>query len=228
MPPESGASVRLQIGHVLFMDLVGYSTLLLDEQRQCQEQLTEIVRNTEQVRAAREAGKLIRLPVGDGMALVFFDSPEAPVRCAIEISRKLKEYPQLKLRMGIHSGPINEVRDVNDRTNVAGAGINVARRVMDCGDGGHILLSKRVAEDLAQSRRWTPYLHDLGKCAVKHGVPIFLVNLYGDDFGNPELPKVIQHAQAEQAAKTAATPRFRRVHAAIAAVILFATVTALS
>ena len=148
MPAESQPSVQLQIGHVLFMDLVGYSMLLLDEQRQFQEQLTEIVRDTEQVRIAKEAGKLIRLPVGDGMALVFFDSPETPVRCAIEISKRLKEYPQLKLRMGIHSGPINEVRDVNDRTNVAGAGINLARRVMDCGDGGHILLSKRVAEDL--------------------------------------------------------------------------------
>ncbi len=161
MPAESQPSVQLQIGHVLFMDLVGYSMLLLDEQRQFQEQLTEIVRDTEQVRIAKEAGKLIRLPVGDGMALVFFDSPETPVRCAIEISKRLKEYPQLKLRMGIHSGPINEVRDVNDRTNVAGAGINLARRVMDCGDGGHILLSKRVAEDL-ESRRWTPYLHDAG------------------------------------------------------------------
>src|SRR5437763_10742899 len=135
MPSQPGTSVRLQIGHVLFMDLVGYSALLLDEQRQYLEQLTEIVRGTEQVRTATEAGHLIRLPVGDGMALVFFDSPEAPVRCAIEISKRLKEYPQLKLRMGIHRGPINEVRDVNDRTNVAGAGINLARRMMDCGVG---------------------------------------------------------------------------------------------
>ena len=231
MPAESHTTVQLQIGHVLFMDLVGYSTLLLDEQRHFQEQLTDVVRDTEQVRIAREAGKLIRLPVGDGMALVFFDSPEAPVLCAIEISKKLKEYPQLKLRMGIHSGPINEVRDVNDRTNVAGAGINLARRVMDCGDGGHILLSKRVAEDLDQSRRWTPYLHDLGECAVKHGVPIFLVNLYSDDFGNPDSPKVIQHAQAEQAAKTAAAAaprRLRGVYVAIAAAILFVAVTGLA
>ena len=142
MPTESETSVRLQIGHVLFMDLVAYSTLLLDEQRQYLEQLTEIVRGTEQVRSAKEAEKLIQLPVGDGMALVFFDSPEAPVRCAIEISKKLKEYPQLKLRMGIHSGPINEVRDVNDAANVAGAGINLAQWVMDCGDDRHILLSK--------------------------------------------------------------------------------------
>jgi serine/threonine-protein kinase len=230
MPPESGSSVQLQIGHVLFMDLVGYSTLLLDEQRQHQEQLTEIVRGTKQVRVAKEAGKLIRLPSGDGMALVFFDSPEAPVRCAIEVTKKLKEYPQLKLRMGIHSGPINEVRDVNDRTNVAGAGINLARRVMDCGDGGHILLSKRVADDLAQSRRWAPYLHDLGECAVKHGVPIFLVNFHGDGFGNPELPKLVEQSQSEQAAKAAggtAPPTFRRVYIAAACVLLLAAASAI-
>src|SRR5437879_1689701 len=228
MPAESQPSVQLQIGHVLFMDLVGYSMLLLDEQRQFQEQLTEIVRDTEQVRIAKEAGKLIRLPVGDGMALVFVDSPEAPVRCAIEISKRLKEHPQLKLRMGIHSGPINEVRDVNDRTNVAGGGINLARRVMDCGDGGHILLSKRVAEDLSHSRRWGRYLHDLGECAVKHGVPIFLVNFYGDGVGNPELPKMVQQSQSEQAAKAAAAGaprRFRRISIAIAAVIALVAAT---
>jgi len=177
------------------MDLVGYSTLLLDKQRQYLEQLTEIVRGTEQVRSAREAGKLIQLPVGDGMALVFFDSPEAPARCAIEISRKLKEYPQLKLRMGIHSGPINEVRDVNDSANVAGAGINLAQRVMDCGDDRHILLSKSVAEDLGRSREWGAYLHDLGECAVKHGVPLFLVNFYGNGVGNPELPRMVARSQ---------------------------------
>ena len=231
MPSESGTSVRLQIGHVLFMDLVGYSTLLLDEQRQYHEQLTEIVRSTEQVRSAKETGKLIRLPVGDGMALVFFDSPEAPVRCAMEVSKKLKEYPQLKLRMGIHSGPINEVLDVNDRTNVAGAGINLAQRVMDCGDGGHILLSNRVAEDLAHSRHWGPYLHDLGECAVKHGVPIFLVNFYGDGVGNSELPKAIQQARLEQAAKAAASgapQRFRRVYIAIAAAIALIALIGLS
>src|SRR5262245_34639556 len=230
MPSESATSVRLQIGHVLFMDLVGYSRLLLDEQRQYLEQLTEIVRGTKQVRIAKEAGKLIRLPVGDGMALVFFDSPEAPVRCAIEISKKLKEHLQLKLRMGIHSGPINEVRDVNDRTNVAGVGINLARRVMDCGDGGHILLSKRVAEDLAQSRRWAPYLHDLGECAVKHGVPIFLVNFHGDGFGNPELPKLVQRSQSAQAAKAAGRatpPTFRGVYVAVVTcVLLFAVASA--
>src|SRR6266403_525206 len=223
MATDSEQDIQLQIGHVLFMDVVGYSKLLLDEQRELQEQLTQIVRNTEQVRAAEATGKLIRLPAGDGMALVFFDSPEAPVRCAIEISKKLKQNPQQKLRMGIHSGPIDEVRDVNDRINVAGAGINLARRVMDWGDAGHILLSKRVAEDLAHSRQWGRYLHDLGECAGKHGVPIFLVNFYGDGIGNPELPKAIRQARLEQAAKAAATgaPRaFRRVYLAIAATVL--------
>ena len=231
MPSQTATSVRLQIGHVLFMDLVGYSRLLLDEQRQYMEQLTEIVRRTEQVRSAKEAGKLIRLPVGDGMALVFFDSPEAPVRCAIEISRKLKEYPQLKLRMGIHSGPINEVRDVNDSANVAGAGINLARRVMDCGDDRHILLSKRVAEDLGHSREWGPYLHDLGECAVKHDIPVFLVNFYRDGVGNPELPKIVEQSQSEQAAKAAAIHaprRFRVIYLAIAATIFLFAASALS
>ena len=212
---------RLEIGHVLFMDLVGYSKLLLDEQREQFQRLAEIVRDTEQVRAAEAAGKLIRLPVGDGMALVFFSSPEAPVRCAIEISERLKEYPQLKLRMGIHSGPVNEVRDVNDRANVAGAGINVAQRVMDCGDAGHVLLSKRVAEDLAHSRQWRPYLHDLGECAVKHGVPVFIVNLCTDEIGNAQLPEKVKQWQSEQAAQAvdqSSTPP--RKHVLIAGAVL--------
>ena len=215
------AGHRLEIGHVLFMDLVGYSKLLLDEQREQLQRLTEIVRDTEQVRAAEAADKLIRLPVGDGMALVFFSSPEAPVRCAIQISERLKQYPQLKLRMGIHSGPVNEVRDVNDRANVAGAGINMAQRVMDCGDAGHILLSKRVAEDLAHSRQWRGYLHDLGECAVKHGVPIFLVNLYTDEIGNAQLPEKVKQWQSEQAAQAvdqSSTPP--RKHVLIAGAVL--------
>src|SRR4029077_1369477 len=188
MAGSSKSDIPLEIGHVLFMDVVGYSKLLINEQRELQEQLSEIVRSTEQFRAAEAAGKLIRVPAGDGMALVFFNSPEAPVRCAIEISKKLKQHPQLKLRMGIHSGPVNEVRDVNDRPNVAGAGINIAQRVMDCGDAGHILLSKRVADDLAQYNEWQPYLHELCEVEVKHGVFIAVVNLYGDQFGNSEVP----------------------------------------
>jgi len=215
------AGHRLEIGHVLFMDVVGYSKLLLDEQREQLQHLTEIVLNAEQVRAAEAADKLIRLPVGDGMALVFFSSPEAPVRCAIEISERLKQYPQLKLRMGIHSGPVNEVQDVNDRANVAGAGINLAQRVMDCGDAGHILLSKRVAEDLAHSRQWRAYLHDLGECAVKHGVPVFIVNLYTDEIGNAQLPEKVKQWQSEQAAQAAdqsSTPP--RKHVLIAGAVL--------
>src|SRR5216110_1834648 len=219
MSTSSGAGVQLEIGHVLFIDLVGYSKLLLDEQRELLERLTEVVRNTEQVRAAEAADKLIRLPAGDGMALVFFNSPEAPVQCAIEITKKLKQHPQLKLRMGIHSGPVNEVQDVNGRANVAGAGINIAQRVMDCGDTGHILLSKRVAEDLTQSRQWRPYLHDLGECAVKHSVPISIVNLYTDEIGNAQLPQKVKQWQSEQAAQAAdGSPSiFRRTGLLIAA-----------
>jgi TolB-like protein/Tfp pilus assembly protein PilF len=231
MAEEETSKIRLEIGHVLFMDLVGYSKLLLDEQREQLQRLTEIVRDTEQVRAAESVDKLIRLPVGDGMALVFFNSPEAPVQCAIEISKKLKQYPQLKLRMGIHSGPVNEVRDVNDRTNVAGAGINIAQRVMDCGDAGHILLSKRVAEDLAHSRQWRPYLHDLGECAVKHGVPIFIVNLYADGIGNAQSPekfKQWQSEQAEQAAASGSSSVPRRKYVLIAAGALLIAITGFS
>jgi len=177
MSAEAGSALQLEIGHVLFMDMVGYSRLLVDQQHELQRGLTEIVQSTEQVCLAEAAGKLIRIPAGDGMALIFFNSPEAPVRCALEISKKLKEHPQLQLRMGIHSGPVNEVRDVNDRTNVAGAGINIAQRVMDCGDAGHILLSQRIAEDLKHYRQWQPHLHDLGECEVKHGARIHMFNL---------------------------------------------------
>ena len=223
MSSESKSDVQLEIGHVLFMDVVGYSKLLINEQREVQEQLNQIVRSTEQFRIAEAAGKLVRLPVGDGMALVFFNSPEAPVKCAVEISKALKNHPDLQVRMGVHSGPINEVRDVNDRTNIAGAGINMAQRVMDCADGGHILLSKRVAEDLAQSGHWRPLLHDLGECAVKHGVSIAVMNLYNDEVGNPQLPEKLKKAQEEQAAAAAASrppPTLRRKHVLIAASLL--------
>src|SRR5215475_6081236 len=224
------AAVRLEIGHVLFMDLVGYSKLLLDEQREQLQRLIEIVRSTEQVQAAEATDKLIRLPAGDGMALVFFNSPEAPVRCAIEISKKLKQHPRLKLRMGVHSGPVGEVHDVNGRTNVAGAGINIAQRVMDCGDAGHILLSKRVGEDLAHSRQWRPYLHELGECAVKHGIPIFIVNLYTDEIGNAQLPEKVKQWQSELAAQSASdSPSvFRRLSVLIAAGALLISIVGFS
>jgi TolB-like protein/class 3 adenylate cyclase/Flp pilus assembly protein TadD len=222
MAAETRTHSELEIGHVLFMDVVGYSKLLINEQREIQGQLTQIVRGTEHFRAAEAAGKLIRLPVGDGMALVFFNSPEAPVQCALEITEALKAYPQLQLRMGIHSGPVSGVTDVNDRSNIAGAGINMAQRVMDCGDAGHILLSKRAADDLAQDGRWRPQLHELGECAVKHGVGVFVVNLYTDKIGNPRLPEKIKLARQEQAAAT-----FRRRSVLMGAAVLLAAVLAL-
>ncbi len=188
MPPEQPETeVQLEIGHVLFIDIVGYSKALIDDQRALQQDLNDVVRKAEQFRAADSAGKLIRLPTGDGMALVFFTSPEAPLQCAIQIADALKSHPRLRLRMGINTGPVSGVADVNDRSNVAGAGINIAQRVMDLGDAGHILLSKRAAEDLSQYRRWEPYLHEVGEVEVKHGVRIGIVNFYTDTIGNPEL-----------------------------------------
>jgi TolB-like protein/Tfp pilus assembly protein PilF len=221
MSNSAGAGVRLEIGHVLFMDLVGYSKLLLDEQREVLQRLTEVVLSTEQVRDAEDRRKLIRLPTGDGMALVFLDSPEAPVRCAMEIAKALRDHPQIHLRMGVHSGPINEVQDVNDRPNVAGAGINIAQRVMDCGDAGHILISKRLADDLAHSRQWRSYLHDLGKCIVKHGAAISVVNFYSDEIGNPRLPEKFKQWRSEQAAQAAGSSSvLSRKYALIAAAAL--------
>ncbi len=187
MPNEQ--ELRAEIGHVLFVDLVGYSKRLIDEQGELLEQLKELVRGSEQVRAAKEAGQLIQLATGDGMALVFRNSAEAPAQCALELARADQQHPGIQLRMGIHSGPINQVSDVNERANVTGAGINLAQRVMDCGDAGHILLSKRAADDLAQYRHWQPRLHDVGEVEVKHGVRLEIVNLHGEGFGNPAPPE---------------------------------------
>jgi TolB-like protein/class 3 adenylate cyclase len=179
---------RLEIAHVLFMDIVGYSTLLTDEQSEALQELNRIVRSTEAAREAEAAGGLTVLPTGDGMALVFTGSVEEPAECALEISQALRAQPSLPVRMGIHSGPIHHVKDANGRENIAGVGINIAQRVMDCGDAGHILVSKRVADDLAQQRRWQPYLHELGDVEVKHGVVVSLVNLYAETIGNPTPP----------------------------------------
>src|SRR6059058_2213304 len=188
MPSEHSSDVKFEIGHVLFIDIVGYSKLLITEQSERLETLKKIVRGTEQFRLAEAEGKLLRLPTGDGGALVFRNSPEAPVLCALEISKALKAHPELRVRMGIHSGPVNEITDLNEQANIAGAGINIAQRVMDCADAGHILLSRHVAEDLEHYPRWQPYLHELGECEVKHGVRVSIVNLYTDDAGNPALP----------------------------------------
>ena len=187
-PVKSKPDLPLEIAHLLLIDVVGYSKLLVNEQIELLQQLNQIVRGTESFRTAEASGTLIRVPTGDGMALLFFRSPEEPAQCALEISEALKGYPRIKLRMGVHSGPVNQVTDVNDRTNIAGAGINVAQRVMDCGDAGHILLSKHLADDLAEYRRWRPHLHDLGECEVKYGLRLHLVNLYKDNLGNPHVP----------------------------------------
>src|SRR5438552_6362274 len=201
MAESLSSDIQLEIAHVLFIDIVGYSKLLIDEQRELQQQLNQIVRNTDQFRTAETAEKLVRLPTGDGMALVFFTSPEMPVQCALEISEALQNHPQLKLRMGINTGPVSGVADVNDKSNVAGAGINLAQRVMGLGDSGHILLSKRAAEDLVQYRQWKPNLHDLGEVEVKHGVKISLVNLYTDKLGNPQLPEKLKQFYRNKAAQ---------------------------
>jgi len=185
---ETQLDLHLEIAHVLFIDIVGYSKLLINEQGEVLQQLNQIVRNTTQFRMAEASGELIRLPTGDGMILVFLHSAEAPVQCAIEISEALRSYPKIQLRMGVHSGPVNQITDVNDKSNLTGAGINVAQRIMDCGDAGHILLSKRVADDLTHYRQWQSCLHDVGEFEVKHGVKVHVVNLYTDDLGNAALP----------------------------------------
>ena len=197
MTPEGESRPKVEIGHVLMLDVVAYSTLLITEQSRIMSELKRIVRSTARLQQAEANGKLVCVPTGDGMLLVFFNEPEAPIVCAMEISAAIKNHPEIRLRMGIHSGPVNQVLDVNERANVAGAGIDMAQRVMDCGDAGHILLSKRVADDLAPFPRWNPHLHDLGECEVKHGRKVSLVNFYTDTVGNPELPKKCALAKAK-------------------------------
>jgi TolB-like protein/Flp pilus assembly protein TadD len=198
MAAETEDNLRLEIGHVLFIDLVGYSKLLIDEQKEQMRRLTDIVLATRPVQEATNE-QLVRLPTGDGMALVFRNSLEEPARCALEIARALRVHPEIRVRMGIHSGPVSEVSDVNERANIAGAGINLAQRVMNCGDAGHILVSQRVAEDLVEYRQWAPYLHELGECEVKHGLKVSLTNLYGDDFGNATVPAKLAGRPAPEA-----------------------------
>ena len=205
MEDDEKTKPRLEIAHVLFIDIVEYSKLLTDEQSEALQELNQIVRNTEAVREADAAGHLIILPTGDGMALVFTGSVERPAECALEVSRALRAQPSLPVRMGIHSGPVQHIRDANTRENISGVGINIAQRVMDCGDAGHILVSKRFADDLAQHRRWQPYLHELGDVEVKHGVIVSLVNLYAERIGNPAPPACV--AGVRRAAPGATTTR---------------------
>ena len=202
MGDDEKTKPRLEIAHVLFIDIVGYSTLLTDEQSEALQELNQLVRNTEAAREAEAASQLIILPTGDGMALVFTGSVEGPAECALELSQALRAQPSLPVRMGIHSGPVQYIKDANARENISGVGINIARRVMDCGDAGHILVSKRFADDLAQHRRWQRYLHELGDVEVKHGVVVSLVNLYAETIGNPAPPACVtgvRHTSAPRA-----------------------------
>jgi TolB-like protein len=197
MTPDFESNLRLEIGHVLFIDLVGYSKLLIEEQKEHLRRLTEIVLAATQVaKSANE--QIVRLPTGDGMALVFRNNAEEPAQCALEITQALKAHPEMAVRMGIHNGPVSEVTDVSGRTNITGAGINLAQRVMDCGDAGHILVSKHVADDLQEHRQWSSWLHDLGECEVKHGVRLDIVNLYRDGAGNPQLPNKVRAFRQRQ------------------------------
>src|SRR5437868_9621814 len=195
MSSEIKKEIQPEIAHVLFIDIVGYSKLSINDQHAAVEELNRIVRASEQFQRAETASRLLKIPTGDGMALVFYTTPEAPAQCAVEISRAVKEHPRLQLRMGIHSGPVSGVADVNERANLAGAGLNMAKRVMGCGDAGHILVSKHVAEDLEEYEQWRPLLHDLGSCEVKHGVRVSVVNLYDDQFGNATLPRKFETVQ---------------------------------
>src|SRR5437016_5529312 len=208
MSAEVKKEIQLEIAHVLFIDIVGYSKFSINEQRAAVDELNEVVRASEQFQKAEAAARLIKIPTGDGMVLVFYASPEAPAQCAVEISRAVKGHSRLQLRMGIHGGTVSGVADVNERANLAGAGLNMAKRVMGCGDAGHILVSKHVAEDLEEYEQWRPLLHDLGACEVKHGLRVGVTNLYSDEVGNRKLPKKFQalkhRARVRWAATTAA------------------------
>jgi TolB-like protein/Flp pilus assembly protein TadD len=226
LPPD----LELEIAHLLLIDVVGYSKLLVNDQVESLRQLNRIVRSTDCFCAAEAKDKLIRLPTGDGMALLFFENLEQPARCALEIARALKNHPEIQVRMGIHSGPVNQVPDVNDRINIAGAGINVAQRVLDCGDAGHILLSKHVADDLREYRHWQPYLQDLGECEVKHGLRLHLINLYKEGLGNPQVPEKFKRRKRWKEAQPihpVASPRWPR-WAPIAALLLSGCALAIS
>ena len=201
MSAEIKKEIQLEIAHVLFVDIVGYSKLSINDQRAAIDELTQAVRTSEQFQNAEAAARLLKIPTGDGMALVFYKSPEEPVECALEISRALKDHPKIRLRMGVHSGPVSGVIDVNGQANLAGAGLNVAQRMMDCADAGHILVSRHVAEDLEGYEQWRPLLHDLGFCEVKHGVKLQIVNLCTEEAGNRALPAKLR-AQRQGVART--------------------------
>src|SRR5437870_11557742 len=223
MSAEPKPDLPLEIAHLLLIDVVGYSKLLVNDQVESLQELNRIVRSTDCFRAAEAKDKLIRLPTGDGMALLFFENLEQPAHCALEIAQALQNYPEIQVRMGIHSGPINQVPDVNDRVNIAGAGINVAQRVLDCGDVGHILLSKHVADDLGEYRHWQPYLQDLGECEVKHGLRLHVVNLCKDGLGNPEVPEKLKRRKWKYKSavlRPVSPPRWPKLLLVVASIVL--------
>src|SRR5213592_3470637 len=219
MSTDTKKEIALEIAHVLFIDIVGYSKLSINDQHAAVEELNQVVRASDQFQKAEATERLIKIATGDGMALVFYTTPEAPVRCAMELSRALKDHPRLRLRMGIHSGPVSGVVDVTGRTNLAGAGLNTAQRVMNCGDAGHILVSKHVAEDLEEYDEWRPLLHELGECEVKHGVRVSVANLYSEELGNPAIPEKLKAARAAAAAKRKRTA-FRWVSVGVLALLV--------
>ena len=221
VPTDTVAGPTLEVAHVLFTDLVGYSQLPMDQGAQLVERLTAIVEGTKAFRRAKNSNQLILLPTGDGMALAFFGDPLAPVKCAVEISRVLRSEPELKLRMGIHSGPVFRTIDINEASNVAGGGINLAQRVMDCGDEGHILLSQSIADVLRQLSNWREHFHDVGIQEVKHGEQLHIFNLHGSDFGNPQPPK---KSQRQEPAPSPGTGKQRVAVLAAAAVIAIAVI----
>ena len=227
MGDDEKTKPRLEIAHVLFIDIVGYSTLLTDEQSEALQELNQIVRNTEAAREAEAGGQLIILPTGDGMALVFTGSVEGPAECALELSQALRAQPSLPVRMGIHSGPVQYIKDANARENISGVGINIARRVMDCGDAGHILVSKRFADDLAQHRRWQRYLHELGDVEVKHGVVVSLVNLYAETIGNPAPPDCVTGVRRTSAPEATKHKRHSPIVLAILIIVVLLLVLAI-
>jgi TolB-like protein/Tfp pilus assembly protein PilF len=225
MAAEVKKEIQLEIAHVLFIDIVEYSKLTNEQQSDVSRAVNHIVRETEQFRVADLSGKLIRIPTGDGMALVFSDNVQAAANCAVQISEAAREDPRIRLRMGIHSGPVTKADDINDRSNITGAGINVAQRVMDCGDAGHILLSRRAADDLAPLQRWHPHLHEIGEAEVKHGVRIPLVNFFTETAGNPDLPNKLKRETRERAATV--SRRRKKLLAAIGSVLAVAALASL-
>ena len=228
MSAEVKKEIELELAHVLFIDIVGYSKLLIETQRKLLEILNEAVRGTEQFRQAEASGRLLRIPTGDGMALFFYKSPEEPAECALELARADMEHPELQLRMGIHSGPICGVVDVNGRANVAGAGINIAQRVMDFGDAGHILVSKHVAEDLKQYGHWQPHLHDLGECEIKHDVRLHVVNLYTGELGNPAVPEKFRRIRIKSHSVSGEARRFSKLLIGVAGALTLTCLAALA